>query len=83
MVFLVLRDGISIIHFSADVSVDILSFVIGVLMILFAILDFIPWSSRLTIGRQHFVTGGFLSGFFGGCLDIKGHFVQLFWRSQT
>lgn len=56
--------------FQMTYRVDILSFIIGLLMILFAIMDFIPWSSRLTIGNRHFVTGGFLSGFFGG---LSGH----------
>jgi len=56
--------------FQTVFHVDVLSFVIGFLMIIFALLDFIPWSRNLTISKSHFVTGGLLSGFFGG---LSGH----------
>lgn len=56
--------------FSEVHQVDALSLVIGVLMIVFAILDFIPWSRKLTFEKNLFATGGFLSGFFGG---LSGH----------
>lgn len=56
--------------FSKVYQVDALSLVIGVLMIVFAILDFIPWSRKLIFEKKLFATGGFLSGFFGG---LSGH----------
>lgn len=56
--------------FNNSFRVDVLSMVIGGVMILFALLDFIPWSKNLSFGKRHFVAGGFLSGFFGG---FSGH----------
>ena len=50
--------------------VEFLSLVVGILMLLFAVLDFIPWSKNFSFGKRHFVLGGFLSGFFGG---LSGH----------
>lgn len=51
-------------------SVELLSVVVGVLMILFAILDLIPLLKRISFGKGHFFAGGLLSGFFGG---LSGH----------
>ena len=51
-------------------AVDLLAFVVGVLMIVFAVLDFIPLLSRISFGKAHFPIGGLLSGFFGG---LSGH----------
>ncbi|MDB3905324.1 sulfite exporter TauE/SafE family protein [Crocinitomicaceae bacterium] len=62
--------GYSVSLFSKVYQVDLLSLVIGGLMIVFAILDLIPWSKKLTFEKNMFVSGGFLSGFFGG---LSGH----------
>ena len=51
-------------------AVDLLAFIIGLLMIVFAVLDFIPLLSKLSFGKVHFPIGGLLSGFFGG---LSGH----------
>ena len=50
--------------------VELLSLIIGLLMVLFAILDLIPLLKKLSFGKGQFVVGGFLSGFFGG---LSGH----------
>jgi uncharacterized membrane protein YfcA len=50
--------------------VTLLAFIVGLLMILFAILDFLPLLKKISFGKVHFPVGGFLSGFFGG---LSGH----------
>ena len=47
-----------------------LSFVIGLLMIGFAILDLVPWGKNISFHKGQFFKGGLLSGFFGG---LSGH----------
>lgn len=54
----------------ATYSVELLSFVVGALMIVFAILDLIPLLKKVSFGKGQFTVGGFLSGFFGG---LSGH----------
>ena len=56
--------------FNSVYEVKLISVVIGILMICFAILDFIPWSKNIIFGQRQFFAGGFLSGFFGG---LSGH----------
>ena len=56
--------------FDTPYSVELLSSVVGVLMIVFAILDLIPLLKRISFGRGQFFAGGLLSGFFGG---LSGH----------
>lgn len=55
---------------NTDRPVELLSLIIGLLMVLFAILDLIPLLKKLSFGKGQFVVGGFLSGFFGG---LSGH----------
>ncbi len=50
--------------------VELLSFVIGILMLVFALLDLIPILKKISFGNGQFTIGGFLSGFFGG---LSGH----------
>ncbi len=50
--------------------VELLSFVIGILMLVFAVLDLIPILKKISFGKGQFTIGGFLSGFFGG---LSGH----------
>ena len=59
-------------------EVKLLSLVIGILMIGFAILDFIPWSKNLSFRRGQFFIGGLLSGFFGGLSGHQGAFRAAF-----
>jgi len=46
--------------------------VIGVLIALFAVLEFSPWFARLAIPARLLVLGGLLSGFFGGLSGNQG-----------
>jgi uncharacterized membrane protein YfcA len=45
---------------------------IAVLLILFALMDLIPWFGRLQFGKDKLVLGGLLSGFFGGLSGNQG-----------
>ena len=56
--------------FGASNRVELLSFVIGILMLVFAILDLLPILKKISFGMGQFTIGGFLSGFFGG---LSGH----------
>lgn len=51
-------------------EVDHLSFFIGLVLLAFAILEFLPQMKRLEISARWLPFGGFLSGFFGG---LSGH----------
>lgn len=47
-----------------------LKLIIGILLILFSLFDFIPRLKNLEFEKKHLTVGGILSGFFGG---ISGH----------
>lgn len=46
--------------------------VIGILIVGFAILDFLPAVSRISLPRRYLIAGGLLSGFFGGLSGSQG-----------
>ncbi len=63
--------------FSYDISgrtfqVSPVKFVISVLLIVFAMIDLIPYFSRLQFGQDKLPIGGALSGFFGGLSGNQG-----------
>lgn len=47
-------------------------FIISVLLIIFAIIDLIPYFSKLHFGKDKLPIGGALSGFFGGLSGNQG-----------
>jgi uncharacterized membrane protein YfcA len=47
-------------------------FIISVLLILFAILDLVPFLNKLQFGKKQMPLGGILSGFFGGLSGNQG-----------
>jgi uncharacterized membrane protein YfcA len=47
-------------------------FIISILLILFATIDFIPYFSKLQFGKDKLAFGGALSGFFGGLSGNQG-----------
>ncbi len=51
-------------------KVGLLSAVVGLAMIVFAILDLVPLLKKISFGKGQFAVGGLLSGFFGG---LSGH----------
>ncbi|MFC2075185.1 TSUP family transporter [Bdellovibrionota bacterium] len=56
--------------FSRTYHVSPIKLAIGILMIIFAILDVAPLNRGVIIGRESLLVGGALSGFFGG---LSGH----------
>jgi uncharacterized membrane protein YfcA len=46
--------------------------IIGVLLVVFAILELIPAFKKLQFGEDKMIYGGLLSGFFGGLTGIQG-----------
>lgn len=58
-------------HFNDNlIAVKPLKLIIGLLLIVFALFDFIPKLKNLEFDKKHLPLGGVLSGFFGG---ISGH----------
>lgn len=58
-------------HFNNNlIAVKPLKLIIGLLLIVFALFDFIPKLKNLEFDKKHLPLGGVLSGFFGG---ISGH----------
>jgi uncharacterized protein len=53
-------------------QVSPVKFVISVLLIVFAIIDLVPYFSRLQFGKDKLPIGGALSGFFGGLSGNQG-----------
>lgn len=47
-------------------------FIIAILLIIFAIIDLIPYFNKLQFGRNKLPVGGALSGFFGGLSGVQG-----------
>ena len=51
-------------------KVELINFIIGVLMILFAFIELLPTLKTITFNKKYLPLGGFISGFFGG---FSGH----------
>jgi len=51
-------------------EVSILGFVIGVLMIIFALWEIVPFLKKASFAKDYWIVGGLVSGFFGG---LSGH----------
>lgn len=47
-------------------------FIVSILLIIFAIIDLVPYFSKLQFGREKLPLGGVLSGFFGGLTGNQG-----------
>ncbi len=63
--------------FSYEISgktfeVSPVKFIISILLILFALIDLIPYFSKLQFGKDKLPVGGVLSGFFGGLSGNQG-----------
>ena len=58
--------------------VSSLSFIIGLLMIVFAIFEMIPKIAKFRMRNSAFIVGGLLSGFFGGLSGHQGAFRSMF-----
>ncbi|MFN9319154.1 MAG: TSUP family transporter [Chitinophagales bacterium] len=53
-------------------------FIISILLIIFATMDFVPYFSKLQFGSDKLPIGGALSGFFGGLSGNQGAFRSMF-----
>lgn len=53
-------------------SITVVNLTIGVLLLLFALLELIPRFRRIQFGREKLPMGGVLSGFFGGLTGMQG-----------
>lgn len=53
-------------------EVSPVKFIISILLILFALMDLVPFFNRLEFGRDKLPLGGILSGFFGGLSGNQG-----------
>lgn len=53
-------------------EVTTVKFVIGIVLIIFSVLELSPAFARLQFGKDKLMAGGFLSGFFGGLAGIQG-----------
>jgi uncharacterized protein len=53
-------------------SVSPVKFIISILLIVFAIMDLVPYFSKLQFGKEMLPIGGALSGFFGGLSGNQG-----------
>lgn len=62
----------SYVAFGQLVSVTPIRLVIGLLLLLFALLELIPQLSKLTFPAKYMPLGGLLSGFFGGLSGMQG-----------
>jgi uncharacterized protein len=53
-------------------QITLLKIIIGILFIFFALWEILPALSKLTFDKKHLITGGLLSGFFGGLSGMQG-----------
>lgn len=64
--------------FGAERSIHALPFAIGLLIVLFALLELSPAFARLSFPRRFLPVGGMISGFFGGLSGNQGAFRTAF-----
>lgn len=58
--------------FGKTFSVEPMKFIVAILLIIFALMDLIPYFQNLQFGKEKLPLGGFLSGFFGGLSGNQG-----------
>lgn len=61
-----------------DFHVELVNFVIGILILFFAILEALPQTNKLSLNKNLLPFGGVLSGFFGGLSGHQGAFRSVF-----
>jgi uncharacterized membrane protein YfcA len=55
-----------------EITVSPVKFIISILLIVFALMDLVPYFQRFRFGRDKLPIGGLLSGFFGGLSGNQG-----------
>ncbi len=63
---------------SKQVDVSPVKFIIGCLLIIFALLEILPAFQKIQFGRNKLILGGLLSGFFGGLSGHQGALRSMF-----
>lgn len=58
--------------FGRTFLVEPMKFIVAILLIIFALMDLIPYFQNLQFGKEKLPLGGFLSGFFGGLSGNQG-----------
>ncbi|GHB41793.1 sulfite exporter TauE/SafE family protein [Mongoliitalea lutea] len=58
--------------FGKTFSVEPMKFIVAILLIIFALMDLIPYFQNFQFGKEKLPFGGFLSGFFGGLSGNQG-----------
>ena len=58
--------------FGEIMEVQLLKFIISILLLVFALIDLIPFFNKLNFEKKSLPLGGFLSGFFGGLTGNQG-----------
>lgn len=64
--------------FGQVLQVPLIDLVLGVLILLFVLLEFLPFTARIQLGPRYLPMGGALSGFFGGLSGHQGMFRSMF-----
>ena len=64
--------------FGYPFHVELIKLIIGILIIFFVVLEFIPQYKAFSMQKEHFTLGGILSGFFGGLSGHQGAFRSAF-----
>lgn len=58
--------------FGKAIDVEVVNFIVSILLIIFASMEFIPYFKKLQFNRNKLPIGGALSGFFGGLSGNQG-----------
>lgn len=61
-----------------SLSVQPLKLIVGLLILLFVILEFVPWFKKIALNKKYLPLGGMISGFFGGLSGHQGAFRSMF-----
>lgn len=64
--------------FSHTFNVDLVNFLIGLLILFFALLEVRPISDKISLNKRYLYLGGIISGFFGGLSGNQGAFRSIF-----
>lgn len=64
--------------FSLNFNVELVNLIIGILILIFAIMEIIPRSKKISFNKNLLPIGGLLSGFFGGLSGNQGAFRSIF-----
>lgn len=64
--------------FGYDISVNLMNFVVGLLILFLVAVELLPFFAKLSIDKKYLPFGGMLSGFLGGLSGHQGAFRSMF-----